>query len=230
MKTNYIAHDETYKRRKAEGRPGWSDSETLAENLATLEEILQASYVPRNGKLLELGCGAGDLALWFAGKRYDAHGVDIAPTAIAWAQEKAKERNLEADFRVGNVLDLRDFADDYFEFVLDGHCFHCIIGDDRSLFLTSARRVLKPGGVFQVETMCGDPGNRDKELRKHFEPKSRCVIFDGVATRYLGLAEDILTEIKEAGFRILDWRVRPRRDKGNDIDTLLVSATNRWSP
>lgn len=100
MKTDYIGHDEAYKKRKAEGRPGWATAEVAQENIATLEEVLQAEYVPKSGKLLELGCGAGNITLWLAEKGYDVCGVDIAPTAIAWAQGKAKEHNIKAHFRV----------------------------------------------------------------------------------------------------------------------------------
>lgn len=108
MRTHYIGHDELYKKRKADGEPGWATAKGIQENIALLEEALQAEYVPKTGKLLELGCGAGNLTLWLAEKGYDVYGVDISPTAIAWAQEKARECNIEADFWVGNVLDLQD--------------------------------------------------------------------------------------------------------------------------
>ena len=74
--------------------------------------------------------------------------------------------------------------------------------------------------------MCGDVVDEtSEEIRKHFDPQSRYVIYDGVATRYVGLAEDILREIKEAGFRILDWRIEQRKDGENDSDMLSVAAT-----
>ena len=221
MRTNYIGHDNVYKKKKTEGMPGWATAEQIQENIARLKELLQAKYVPKSGNLLELGCGAGDLTLWLAEKGYNAYGVDISPAAIAWAQEKAKERNIKADFRVGSVLDLKDFPDDFFDFVLDGYCFHCIIGEDRKLFLASARRVLKPGGFFHVRTMCG--GDL-RDLENDFDPESRCLIQNGIASRYIGLPEDILDEIRYADFHILRWEVKTRIDK-EDNDDLLVDAT-----
>jgi len=184
--------------------------------------VLQADYVPKKGRLLELGCGAGNITLWLAGKGYDVCGVDIAPTAITWAKEKARELNLPADFQVGNVLDLKDYHDNSFDFLLDGHCFHCIIGEDRKLFLANARRVLKPKGFFLVSTMCGEVVN--KELKKQFDPQSRCLISKGTATRYIGLAEDIVDEIKGAGFHILYRQVQPRKGE-EEFDTLFVHTT-----
>ena len=122
-----MGHNGGYKRHKTEGQAGWDTAEGYKRSIAILEKSLQAAYVPKSGRLLELGCGAGNITLWLAEKGYEVYGVDIAPTAIQWAQESAQARHLKADFRVGNVLDLKGYLDDFFDFVLDGHCFHCII-------------------------------------------------------------------------------------------------------
>jgi len=223
MRRNYIGHDEMYKKHKAEGKTGWDPAGEKQEFIATLEKVLRAEYVPKSGKLLELGCGAGNITLWFAEKGYKAYGVDIAPTAIAWAEEKAKEDNRKANFQVGNVLDLKNYPDAFFDFVLDGHCFHCIIGEDRKLFLASAHRVLKPGGFFLVSTMCGEV--RDEAKKKDFDPESRCFINNGIATRYIGLTADILDEIKNADFHVLHWEIHHKEEDVSDIDILFVDAT-----
>ena len=221
MKTSYISHDQVYRRQKAEGRPGWGDADIFRENVATLREALRRKYVPKTGRLLELGCGAGELTLWLAEEGYEVYGVDIAPTAIEWAREKAEELGIEADFRLGNVLDLNGYSDGYFAFALDGHCFHCIIGEDRKLLLASVRRVLEPGGLLLIVTMCGEVTN--PEVRKWFDPESRCLVRDGIAVRYIGLPDDILAETRDAGFKVLDWEIKSRKDEA-DQDDLLVWA------
>lgn len=173
--------------------------------------------------MLELGCGAGDLSLFLAEAGYEAHGVDIAPSAIDWAREKAVTRGLQANFRVGSVLELSAFQDGYFDLVLDGYCFHCIIGPDRARFLASAMRVLKPGAVLHLATMCGEVTSGT--LRAKLDPESRCVVDqDGVATRYIGLPKDILDEVRTAGFRVLEWGVKPRGDGEVEMDELLLWA------
>ena len=228
MKTDYSAHDEVYKRQLVEGRPGWGTDEVIRENIATLRRVLDVGHVPSSGRLLELGCGAGDISMWLAEAGYNVYGVDISPTAIAWAQEKAARENLRADFRVGNVLDLADYEDGFFDLVLDGHCFHCIVGEDRPLFLVSALRVLRSGGFFHVSSMCGEV--MDEDLRASFDPASRCVVTDGVAFRYIGLAEDIVAEVRRASFRVLRWELVPRRDDiAGDQDHLLLDAVKPWA-
>ena len=114
-----------------------------------------------------------------------------------------------------------------FDFVFDGSCFHCIIGEDRKDFLASAYRVLKHGGFFHVRTICGDPW--DEETLKTFDKESRCLIREGdIAYRYVGLAQDIIKEITDAGFHILEWETgkgsTDPNHHGFGMDRLLVAA------
>ena len=90
MKTDYVLHDRQYQKRRAAGETGWADVETITDNLAKLGTTLTADYFPKDGRVLELGCGAGDLSLELAARGYEVSGVDIAPTAIEWAQDKAQ--------------------------------------------------------------------------------------------------------------------------------------------
>lgn len=221
MKTNYAAHDGQYQKRRATGAPGWNDDDVIAENVAVLADVFQSPHFPRTGRLLEMGCGAGDMALGLAALGYAVSGVDISPTAVEWARDKARERSLNADFRVGSVLNLADYADCSFDIVLDGHCLHCVIGADRADFLASAKRVLKPGGVLHINTMCGDHfANRFPE---QFDPGSRCQIWNGVALRYTGHAEDIVAEVQAAGLEIIQSQVvLSVSEKGSDM--LLIDA------
>ena len=221
---DYAAHDEAYRKFKAAGKEGWDTAEGTERSLAEWERVLQADHVPRSGRALELGCGAGDLSLWLAQRGYDVSGVDISPTAIDWAREKAHARGLQAAFRVGNVVDLRDYADDQFDIVVDGHCLHCIIGDDRQAFLKSGRRVLRPSGCFVVKTMCGEPVNA--WARTHFDPETRRLVReDGLVIRYLGMPEDILQEVTDSGLWVLDWKVIAA-SSDDDQDNVWIYATH----
>lgn len=43
------------------------------------------------------------------------------------------------------MLGIPDWPGEQFDFILDGFCLHCIIGEDRPVFLANAFRLLKPG-------------------------------------------------------------------------------------
>ena len=218
LKTNYIGHDAQYKRFKAAGQNGWDDDETWQAWKAEILALIASTDFPKSGKVLELGCGAGDVALLFAEKGYQVHGIDIAPSAIEWAREKALKAGLQVNFEAGDVTKLGRWEDDYFDIVIDGHCLHCIIGDDRAEMLKEAYRVLRPGGSFYVSSMCGEP--KEPEVLKIYDPESRCTIHGGVAGRYYGRAEDILKEIEEIGFKIIRQEIEV--GKGTEDNMILL--------
>lgn len=220
MKTFYEGHDDEYKKRLAAGSPGWDTSADAYEIHQTkLSDILANGRAPSTGKLLELGCGAGNIGLWFAGQGYSVSGIDIAPTAVRLAQKRAVESGAEASFYIGNVVDLEPFADDTFDFVYDSHLLHCIIGNDRAKLFENVKRVLKTSGYFLVDTMCFS----ELTLKvKNFDLESKCTIFpDGIAARYYGEENDIVNELKAAGFEILSHH----RDQEPDGHCLVVEMT-----
>lgn len=219
-RTDYLGiHDKQYQKLRAEGRPGFTSEEDVRDMFAFVEAVLQKEGRGSAGRLLELGCGDGCLTLPLARKGFETYGLDISPTAIAWAKEKAQAQALNPDFRIGNVLDL-PYPDYFFDLVVDGHCLHCIIGEDRKRFLSQVLRVTRPGGLFLVMTMCGDP--HEEEVKRWFDPVSRCIVCDGLAGRYLGLPEDILKEISSSGFAIKSSEVTEDAPQQGD---LKVAAT-----
>ena len=222
MKANYILHDKAYIKRKAQGRQGWAKQEQVDDYLRKLEPIMQD--LPKEGKLLELGCGDGVNSLWLAERGFEVTGVDIAPSAIQWADEKLEATTLNVDFQLGNVLDLKNFADETFDFVLDGHCFHCIIGQDREAFLQNAHRVLKKNGIFIVTSMCGEITS--DEILKNFDLETRNIFYGDIISRHIGFAHDILRELKDAGFHIQTSEVLPKIDDDDCDDLWVVAVKN----
>jgi SAM-dependent methyltransferase len=221
LKADYERYDDRYRRLRAAGNPGWEDDAEHERSLELLARFIAWDEVPRGGRALELGCGDGRKSLWLARRGWDVTGIDISPTAIGWARDKAAEASLTVDFRVGSVLDLAELADADFDFVLDGHCAHGIIGADRSAFFGSARRVLRPAGAFLLMTMCGEP---PASKVAQFQPHTRCVFTNGVPTRYLGQPAALLRELDTAGFHVVRAEVVPRLDAG-DCDELAALAT-----
>jgi ubiquinone/menaquinone biosynthesis C-methylase UbiE len=219
MHTDYFAHDAVYRERLAEGLPGWNKTEQdYDDREREIAKLRMSGNMPAGGRLLELGCGAGNVAVWLAKQGYDVTGVDISPTAIDWARRRAHDEDIRADFIVGDVLDLKQFAADGFDLALDDHCFHCIIGDDRKRFLSEAHRVLKPGGYFLVETMCGPV---DATAIEGYDSASRCALRGQRVTRYFGLPDEIEAELRAAGFGILSSRIERDATSG----TLTIEAT-----
>ncbi len=174
---------------------------------------------PSAGKrVLELGCGAGNAAAWFAERGFAFTGIDVSPAAVAWAEERAVPG---ARFFVGDLT--QGIAGTY-DLIVDGHCLHCIIGGDRARLLAHVQGALAPGGHFFVSTMCG--AVTSPALQACFDAQTRCQVVDGIARRFIGDAAEILEELRAAGFEVVRWVVDPRDD---DLDQDNLWAVARRS-
>jgi SAM-dependent methyltransferase len=103
-----------------------------------------------------------------------ATGIDTAPTAIAIAKEKARERRLAARFMVWDALQL-PALDERFDTVLDCGLFHVFDDDQRAPFVQSLRSAVPPGGRYFMlcfsDLQPGDRGPRrvrQEEIRDSF--------------------------------------------------------------
>jgi SAM-dependent methyltransferase len=220
MRPHYLQFDATYQRLKAKGST-WNTPADVAEATGLFREFLTAPEVRPHGRALELGCGAGELTTWLLHQGFELAGIDIAPTAVAWAQERLAAEGLKADLRVGSVLDRLPFEDARFDLAVDSHCLHCILGEDRPVCLEQVRRVLKPGGILHVATMCDEL--RDLEAGLVFDPATRLILREGVPIRQILPAAEIRAEVEAAGFQVVRWRVRTP-EKANDAPMLVLNG------
>lgn len=207
--------------------PGWNSQEVDAEVLLYVWELLTAARIAPPARILEIGCGMGNLSIPLAQSGYDVAGIDVSATAITAAAERARATGAAAAcFQVGDVTrphSLRGLGE--FDCVIDGLCWHCIIGADRSRLLTMVRGVLRPAGCFLAVTMFGDP--RSAILRNRFDPATRLIVSGDIAQRHLGEAEALLTELRAAGFEIAYERRVAGRDDTGDQDMLLAVARSK---
>ena len=210
-KTDYAGHERVYQRLRDRGEAGWSsDVEDNDARRAWVRSVLAARFPGARPQLLFLGCGAGEFVIDAARAGADAAGIDLSPTAIDMARRAAGAAGVTCRFEVGSVLSL-PFASASMDVVVDDHCFHCIIGHDRRKFLAEASRVLRPGGVLLVRSMCSVPGD------VVVDPATRCSVVGGVATRHFGTAESLLGEVRDAGFEPVAHRVLPAEQGGSDM-------------
>src|SRR6516162_4872329 len=62
------------------------------------------------GSVLDVGCGTGDTALYFAGRGCQVTGIDFIEEAIRRAKRKAAERGVPATFLVKDAMTLTDWS------------------------------------------------------------------------------------------------------------------------
>jgi ubiquinone/menaquinone biosynthesis C-methylase UbiE len=164
-----------------------------------------------------------------ANKGFDAYGVDAAAEAVAWAQERMRNSETNVDLRVGNIVDLASYSDDFFDFVFDGECLHCVIGQDRETCLANVFRVLKRGGLFYVQGTCVNKTLKESvniSQGVYFDQQNQCLVRNGIPYYYLSREEELLGEIQKAGFRIAYREKVPKTSEHESFQSggLLVNA------
>ncbi|BCN30914.1 hypothetical protein bsdtb5_22090 [Anaeromicropila herbilytica] len=119
---------------------GWDDS---------LKNIFTAIHL-KEGSILELGCGAGDVSIKLAQMGHKVTGVDFSPTAIKWAREKAKSKDVSIEFITGSVCEEDLLSGMKYDLIIDGNCLHCLFGEERILFYSNVKRLLSKTGIFYI--------------------------------------------------------------------------------
>ncbi len=125
------------------------------------------------GPVLDAGCGTGENTLLVASQGLEVLGVDVAETALAMARGKARERELQAEFVVGDAFHLERLGRK-FETVVDCGLFHTFNSDERPGYVASLTAVTVPGATLYVLCFSDqEPGTgphpvREEELREAF--------------------------------------------------------------
>jgi len=134
--------DEIYRNRALEEIP-WI-VETPPKVLVDLIE----SGMIRPCKVVDLGCGTGNYAIYLAGRGFQVTGIDISPMAIGIARENAKSKAAQCDFIVADVLgDLKE-VEGTFDFAFDWELLHHIFPEQRKKYVENVSRLLNPKGCY----------------------------------------------------------------------------------
>jgi len=105
--------------------------------------------------VLDLGCGNGRHAVYFAREGMKAAGIDVSPSAISWARDWAQRENLDVDFRLGKIEEL-PFADNAFDAAVSHGVLDHVRMETARRAAEEVHRVLKPGGLFYCDLRSSD--------------------------------------------------------------------------
>jgi SAM-dependent methyltransferase len=190
-------------RYRGDSRPGWDKGFPSTHLKAAVE-----GGVIKPGRAVVLGCGTGTNAIYLAKAGFDVTAIDIAPTALQLAEEKAKKAEVKVRWLLADVLaPPEDLAT--FDFIFDRGCYHGVRRSNAKGYVKTLKqlsrlgtRILIIAGNANEERHYGPPRVKEEELRSDFSAdfdfaQLKTVRFDSVDSQQKGaLAWSVLLSRK----------------------------------
>ncbi|HXT81261.1 MAG TPA: methyltransferase domain-containing protein [Acetobacteraceae bacterium] len=144
---------------------------------ACYDRLISQGLFPPGGRILDAGCGTGQVSLPLAARGYDVRGIDIATAMTSVAQAKVRP-DWRARYTVGDVRDI-PAEDGSFDAAVVSKLFQHV--EDWQQGCRELIRVVRPGGCIVQINERGAFGNA---VRRFF---SRKADERGFGNRYAGL-------------------------------------------
>ncbi|SFT05941.1 bifunctional 2-polyprenyl-6-hydroxyphenol methylase/3-demethylubiquinol 3-O-methyltransferase UbiG [Paenibacillus sp. BC26] len=202
---------------KEQSRFNWdnfySDKEKEVPFFVNLPDENLVNYFKRgylnSGKVLELGCGPGRNAIYFAEQGCKVDAVDLSQEALDWAKKRAEDKNVTVNFIKQNIFEL-DIEEGVYDIVYDSGCFHHIAPHRRMSYLKLLNKALKPNGLFAITCfkVGGALGGSDISDWEVYRLKS---LRGG-----LGYTDEKLREIFN-GFQVIELRDMLEKEASNSM-------------
>jgi SAM-dependent methyltransferase len=166
-------------------------------------------HFPNPGRLVDLGCGTGRLAIHFAHHGYSCLAVDLSETMLDVLRTKAEQAGVAIDRLKANLVELDAVATAGFDYAA---CMFSTLGmirgeENRRRFLGHVRRILKPGGVFVLHVHNAGyrfgrgQGKRGSAPGDRTMPQHRG---GAELTIHHYAKRELCAELSRAGFRVKD--------------------------
>jgi SAM-dependent methyltransferase len=160
----------------------------------TFLERAAVRYLPREGRVLEAGCGLGQFVLALRRRGWDAEGVDYAEETV----QAVRAALPDLPIRTGDVTRLDVPDNSYSGYISLGVVEHR--RDGPGPFLEEARRILRPGGVALISVPFFNPLRRLKARWGSFGQSPRDLAF----YQYAFTKDEFRRLLVQAGFEPID--------------------------
>ena len=175
--------------------------------------LLDQARIGPGDRVLEVGCGTGNLALRLKRRHPSVEVVGLDPDGPALDRAVRKSRRAGLDIRWDRgFADTLPYPDATFQLVLSSMMLHHLEADDRPAALREIARVLVPGGALLVLDLGGGRDDNDGRMSRLLShaPRLEDNLDDRVpaAMRAAGLVEAAETghRVSRVMGRLTTWR------------------------
>ena len=119
------------------------------------------SITKDNAKLLEIGCGPGNITKYLLSERpdFDIFGIDIAPNMV----KLAKMNNPTARFAIMDCRQIDEIKTKY-DGIVCGFCLPYLSLTDSQKFISDCYNLLNEDGLIYISFIEGDPSKSDFQI------------------------------------------------------------------
>lgn len=142
-------------------------SDAASRNINTIKKTAMwiESILPKEAKILDLGCGPGLYASMLSRKGYSVTGIDISKRSISYAKKKAIEENLKINYICEDYIN-SDIGTEY-DAVICIYCdFGALIPREQEILLKKVYSSLKDSGYFIFDVFQQGLCENKKEKRE----------------------------------------------------------------
>lgn len=138
--------DINWNERYVTGDAPWDNNTVSTE----MQRVLREWHIAPT-RMLELGCGTGTNAVYFAQQGFDVTGFDLSPLAIEKAEARAKAAGVNIAFHVADVFNPPDLGGP-FQFAFDRGVYHSVRGLGVERFVANVAKWTTPGSFYLTLT------------------------------------------------------------------------------
>ena len=148
----------------------------LGEPTPPLVSFLQQAIAPKSGKIIVLGCGQGQDAVFLAQQGLTVTAVDFAPSAVQATQNLAASKEVTLTVMEQDIFSLKENHKNQFDYLFEHTCFCAIAPECRQDYVELAATLLKPNGalygIFFTHNRDGGPpwATTIAEVKELFSP------------------------------------------------------------
>lgn len=129
---------------------GYYDQDDLRWDLGEVSPPLKRLWeegVLKTGRMIIPGCGQGHEVMFFAQQGFDVTGVEYTHGGVRLLRENLRKSDLNAQVVHSDFFELDSSHHGAYDLMLEQTFFCAIHPRDRTRYVDTAKKILKPGGI-----------------------------------------------------------------------------------